>query len=149
MSSQGPQSTTARLLDQFVPVSPEDWRRVVQAELKDVPFEKKMFSSTPEGIKLRPIYRREDVAGLAHVNSFPGFAPSVRGAHASGYVRQPWNISQEIAFSSPREFNHAARNCISRGLTALNMVLDQATRDGHDPDWASPEQVGSGGLSIA
>ena len=122
---------------------------MVQAELKDVPFEKKMFSSTPEGIKLRPIYRREDTAGLAHVNSFPGFAPFVRGAQASGYVRQPWNISQEIAFSSSREFNHAARNSISRGLTALNMVLDQATRDGHDPDWALPEQVGSGGLSVA
>jgi methylmalonyl-CoA mutase len=29
------------------------------------------------------------------------------------------------------------------------MVLDHATRDGHDPDWASPEQVGAGGLSIA
>jgi methylmalonyl-CoA mutase len=29
------------------------------------------------------------------------------------------------------------------------MVLDQATRDGHDPDWALPEQVGFGGLSIA
>src|SRR5262249_24450559 len=30
-----------------------------------------------------------------------------------------------------------------------NMVLDQATREGHDPDWASPDQVGSGGVSIA
>jgi methylmalonyl-CoA mutase len=29
------------------------------------------------------------------------------------------------------------------------MVLDQATRDGHDPDWALPEQVGFGGVSIA
>jgi methylmalonyl-CoA mutase len=108
-----------------------------------------MFASTPEGIQLKPIYRREDVAGLAHVNSFPGFAPFVRGAHAAGYVQKPWNISQEISFSSAREFNHAARNSIGRGLTALNMVLDQATRDGHDPDWALPEQVGFGGLSIA
>ena len=29
------------------------------------------------------------------------------------------------------------------------MVLDKATRNGHDPDWAQPEEVGSGGLSIA
>jgi len=139
----------AKLLDQFAPVSFEDWRKLVQTELKDAPFDKKMFSSTPEGIRLKPIYRREDIAGLLHVDSLPGFAPFVRGAHASGYVRQPWNISQEIAFSSSREFNHAARNSISRGLNALNMVLDQATRDGHDPDWALPEQVGSGGLSVA
>lgn len=149
MSSQGPQPTTAKLLDPFAPVSFEDWRKLVQTELKEAPFDKKMFTSTPEGIKLRPIYRREDIASLPHVNSFPGFAPFVRGAHAAGYVRQPWNISQEISFSSSREFNHAARNSISRGLNALNMVLDQATRDGHDPDWALPEQVGSGGVSVA
>ena len=29
------------------------------------------------------------------------------------------------------------------------MVLDQATRNGYDPDWARPEEVGFGGLSIA
>ena len=29
------------------------------------------------------------------------------------------------------------------------MVLDNATRNGQDPDWAKPEEVGSGGLSIA
>src|SRR5690349_15838015 len=137
MSSQGPQPPPVKLLDSFAPVSFEDWRRLVQAELKEAPFDKKMFTATPEGIQLRPIYRPEDVAGLPHVNSFPGFAPFVRGAHASGYVRQPWNISQEITSSSSRDFNQAARNSISRGLTALNMVLDQATRDGHDPDWAS------------
>lgn len=149
MSSKGPQPTAGRLLDEFAPVAFEDWRKLVQTELKDAPFDKKMFTATPEGIKLRPIYQRQDIASLPHVNSFPGFAPFVRGAHAAGYVLQPWSISQEIAFSSAREFNHAARNSISRGLNALNMVLDQATRDGHDPDWASPEQVGFGGLSVA
>jgi methylmalonyl-CoA mutase len=149
MNSQGPQPATVKLLGEFAPVSYEDWRKLVQAELKEAPFDKKMFASTAEGIKLQPIYRSEDIKGWAHVNSFPGFAPFCRGARAAGYVRQPWNISQEIAFSNAREFNHAARNSIGRGLTALNMVLDQATRDGHDPDWALPEQVGFGGLSIA
>lgn len=149
MSSQGPQPSTLRLLGDFAPVTLEDWRKLVQSELKDAPFEKKMFTTTAEGFRLQPIYRREDTADLPHVGSFPGFAPFVRGARAGGYVQQPWNISQEIAFSNPREFNHAARNLIGRGLAALNMVLDQATRDGHDPDWASPEQVGFGGMSIA
>ena len=149
MSLPDLQPTSVKLLDEFAPVSFEDWRKLVQSELKDAPFDKKMFTATPEGIKLRPIYRRQDVANLPHVNSFPGFAPFVRGIHAAGYVVQPWSISQEIAFSNAREFNHAARNSISRGLNALNMVLDQASRDGHDPDWASVEQVGFGGLSIA
>jgi methylmalonyl-CoA mutase len=140
---------TGKLLPEFPPATYEAWRKVVEAELKGAPFEKRMFTPTYEGITLQPIYTREDVAGLAHVNSFPGFAPFVRGATASGIVKKPWDVSQELAFSSPTEFNHAARNSISRGLNALNMVLDKATRDGHDPDWAEPEDVGLGGLSIA
>jgi len=142
------QSTTP-LLAEFPPVSYDDWRKLVEAELKGAPFEKKMFTATYEGIMLKPIYRREDVANLSHVNSLPGFAPFVRGASASGYVKESWDVSQEIAVASPTEFNHAARNSIGRGLNALNMVLDRATRNGHDPDWAPAEDVGCGGLSIA
>ncbi|HTL58653.1 MAG TPA: methylmalonyl-CoA mutase family protein [Candidatus Limnocylindrales bacterium] len=138
-----------KLLSEFPSVSYDDWRKQVEAELKGAPFDQKMFTSTPEGITLRPIYRREDVSGLTHLNSFPGFAPFVRGSTASGIVGKSWDISQELAFSSPTEFNHAARNSISRGLNALNIVLDKATRDGHDPDWAQPEDVGLGGLSVA
>jgi methylmalonyl-CoA mutase len=130
-------------------VSYEDWRNLVETELKGVPFDKKMPSSTYEGITLRPIYRPEDAANLPHVESMPGFAPFVRGARVTGYGQRPWDVSQEIAVSSPAEFNNSALNYIGRGLNALNMVLDHATRDGHDPDWASPEQVGAGGLSIA
>jgi len=142
-------SPTGKLLTEFPPVTYEAWRKLVEAELKGAPFDKKMFMPTYEGITLQPIYRREDAANLPHVNSFPGFAPFVRGATASGIVRKPWDVSQELAFSSPTEFNQAARNSISRGLNALNVVLDKATRDGHDPDWAKPEDVGLGGLSVA
>jgi methylmalonyl-CoA mutase len=138
-----------KLLEEFAPVSFDDWRQLVEAELKGAPFDKRMFTATYEGITLRPIYRQEDAAGIVHVNSFPGFAPFVRGTSAAGYAVQPWEISQEISSSSPAEFNHAARNSLSRGLSALNMVLDAATRQGKDPDWAQPEEIGHGGLSIA
>src|SRR4051812_35387153 len=124
MVSTQTQSNTGKLLAEFPPVSYEAWRKLVEAELKGAPFDKKMFSSTYEGITLNPIYRREDIAKLPHVNSFPGFAPFVRGSHATGYLNKPWDVSQEIACSSPTEFNQSARNYVTRGLTALNMVLD-------------------------
>jgi methylmalonyl-CoA mutase len=138
-----------RLLDEFPAASYDDWRKIVDTELKGAPFDKRMFSSTYEGITLKPIYRSEDVANLPHVHSVPGHAPFVRGSGVAGYLQHPWDISQEILYSSPAEFNQAARNSLSRGLNALNMVLDKATRHGHDPDWALPEDVGCGGLSIA
>jgi len=138
-----------RLLTEFPVPSYEDWHKLVEAELKGAPFDKKMFTSTPEGITLRPLYRAEDTTTLPHTGSLPGFAPFVRGTRASGFVGEPWAVAQEIAEASPEEFNVAALNSVDRGLNALNMVLDQATRNGNDPDFAGPEEVGAGGLSIA
>ena len=57
----------------------KSWRKLVEAELKGAPFDKKMFTATYEGITLKPIYRKEETDNLAHVNSFPGYAPFVRG----------------------------------------------------------------------
>ena len=79
---------TGKVLPEFTAVTYEAWRKVVEAELKGAPFDKRMFTSTYEGITLQPIYRREDTAALPHVNSFPGFAPFVRGATASGMVNR-------------------------------------------------------------
>ena len=149
MSSTEAPSARGKLLAEFPPVSYDQWHKLVETELKGAPFDKKMFTATSEGITLKPIYRSDDTADLPHINSLPGFAPFVRGATASGYVHEPWAVSQEITCASASEFNNAARNSISRGLNALNMVLDHATRNGHDPDWARPEDVGCAGLSIA
>jgi len=149
MNTPNTPAKPGRLLEEFPAASYDDWRKVVETELKGAPFDKRMFSSTFEGITLKPVYRSEDAANLPHVGSFPGSPPYVRGYSAAGCLQHPWDISQEILCSSPAEFNQAARDSLSRGLMALNMVLDKATRHGHDPDWAQPEDVGCGGLSIA
>ncbi|MHB1306903.1 MAG: methylmalonyl-CoA mutase family protein [Limisphaerales bacterium] len=141
--------TPERLLAGFAPVSRADWRKLVDVELKGAPFEKRMLTSTYEGITLQPLYCQEDIASIPHVSSFPGFAPFVRGATASGYLAHGWHVSQEITGSSPMEFNDSARHGLGRGLTALNLVVDQATRNGHDPDWAKSTEVGCGGVSIS
>ena len=137
------------LLAEFPAVTAADWKTLVEAELKGAPFDKKMRSPTWEGITLEPLYGPADGARLGHVNSLPGFAPFVRGTRASGYLGRPWEVSQEITAASPAAFNDAARAYLRHGLTALNIVVDQATRNGADPDWSSPNEVGAGGLSVA
>ncbi|MBL9127689.1 MAG: acyl-CoA mutase large subunit family protein, partial [Verrucomicrobiales bacterium] len=137
------------LLAEFPPVDRDTWKAQVEAELKGAPFDKKMFSTTYEGITLRPIYRREDAAGLAHAASLPGFPPYVRGSGLLGHAGKPWEVSQEIAVPDATAFNDAARSGLGRGLTALNIVLDRATRNGADPDWAPEADIGRGGLSVA
>jgi len=147
MSSTQPKKE--KLLAEFPPVSYDDWRKLVEVELKGAPFDKKMFTATYEGITLKPIYRKEDTANLPHVNSFPGFAPFVRGTRASGYVKQPWDVAQDVISSSAAEFNQSARTMATHGVSALNMVLDSATRKGMDPDSAKPGEVGVDGVSVS
>lgn len=136
------------LLDDFPSVTAGKWRAEVEAQLKGASFDKKMRTVLPEGIATEPLYTAEQAASLPHLGSLPGFAPYVRGRSAAGFLDQPWDISQEISLRDPLAFNLAARHDLQRGLTSLNIVLDQATRNGHDPDWAGPGEVGVGGLSI-
>ncbi len=136
-------------MTKFPKVNYGDWRKLVDGDLKGASFDEKMLTHTWEGVILQPIYRPEDVEPLAQLHSYPGLPPFARGAAASGYVNRPWEISQEISSPSPSEFNHAARNSLANGLNALNMVVDKATRNGNDPDWARPEDSDPGGVSIA
>ncbi|MCC7377291.1 MAG: acyl-CoA mutase large subunit family protein [Verrucomicrobiales bacterium] len=149
MPESSSDAKTTALLTEFPPVTPDQWKALVEAELKGAPFDKKMFSTSYEGIVARPIYRPEDAAGLGHATSLPGFPPYVRGTRAGGYLERPWDVSQEIAEPAAAAFNDTARAGLARGLTALNMVLDRATRNGADPDWAQPGEVGAGGLSLS
>jgi methylmalonyl-CoA mutase len=148
MPAKMPTSAAEPLLGDFGPVTRDAWRKVVETELKGDPFEKRMLTRTIDGLTLQPIYRREDAERLTHTQALPGFPPFVRGTSAAGYRARPWEVSQEITASSPADFNDQARAGLERGLTALNMVLDKATRNGADPDWAEPLEVGAGGLSV-
>src|SRR5213079_2938961 len=98
---------------------------------------------------LQPMYRKEDIECLSHLSALPGAAPYVRGTRELGYQEKPWEVSQELVYSTPLEFNEAAKNDLQRGQTMLNLVLDQASALLQDPDQALPEKVGRGGVPIS
>jgi len=137
------------LFDEFTPPTYDEWRAVAEAALKGAPFEKKLVDKTVEGIDRQPLYFQEDAADLPHLNSLPGEAPYVRGASASGYLIEPWLIAQELAYGTPADFNAALRYDMERGQTAVNLLLDAATRAGLDPDQSEAGVVGKGGVSLA
>lgn len=136
-----------RLLAEFPAISYEQWRKVAEDQLKGAPFEKRLVTKTYEGIDLQPLYRQEDLEGVSHLGSLPGFPPYVRGSQPLAIAG--WQICQEIPYSTAEEFNQAIRYDLERGQTAVNLTLDKATLLGHDPDEASVGDVGQGGLSIA
>ena len=135
--------------DEFEKPSKEKWKEEATAALKGAPFDKVMFTKTYEGLTIEPIYCAEDIEGLPHLKSKPGFRPFVRSTRPNGFIKAPWRISQELTLAFPKEFNAEARFDIARGQTALNIVLDRATRNGLDPADAPESDVGQGGVSLA
>ena len=113
------------LFDQFPPVSTEEWRAKVEADLKGAPFEKKLVWRTNEGFNVQPMYRAEDIAGLKTTDSLPGEFPYVRGTRTDN----DWFARQDIIASSPEEANHIALDVLNKGVTSLGFSIKEASEE--------------------
>lgn len=136
-------------LEEFPPSTHEEWRQAAEESLKGAPFDKKLVTSTPEGIKLQPIYGKADLDALALPESWPGLPPYVRGSRASGNKKTPWLVAQELPYGCLDKFNAALKSDLMRGQNSLALLPDAATRLGLDPDEAKCGDVGECGLSLA
>lgn len=139
------------LWNEFAVPTYEQWREVAEKSLKGASFDAKLLTHTYEGIIRQPIYRREDVETLPHLEALPGQAPFHRGTlhpeERKANARN-WHVCQEIVASTAQSFNQAALHDLERGQTMLNLVLDQAALAGLDPDEALPERIGDRGMSV-
>jgi methylmalonyl-CoA mutase len=149
MSDQQLADAAMPTFSEFPPTPYEEWRKVVDKFLKGAPFEKRLITKTYEEIDLQPMYRQEDIEGLPHLDSLPGFAPYLRGTSPLGYVASSWDVAQELPYATPAAFNQALRADLTRGQNAVNLVLDRPTLAGVDADQAEADDVGKGGLSIS
>lgn len=104
---------------------------------------------TPEGISLKPIYTADDLAGLDFLDTFPGFAPYVRGPYPTMYVQQPWTVRQYAGFSTAEESNAFYRRNLAAGQKGLSIAFDLATHRGYDSDHPRVKgDVGMAGVAI-
>lgn len=136
-------------LDEFPAATYEEWRQAAEESLKGAPFDKKLITQTPEGIKLQPIYRKEDLEALSLPESWPGLPPFVRGSAASGFKAKPWLIAQELPYGCLEKFNTVLKSDLMRGQNSVAVLPDVATRRGLDPDEAACGEVGECGLSLS
>ena len=136
MANQSQTDVAIPTFDEFPPVSYADWRKAAEKALKGAPFEKRLITKTYENIDLQPIYRQENLEGLPHLGGLPGFAPYVRSTTPLAFVAQSWDVAQEIACGTPAAFNAAVQADLTRGQTAINLVLDHPTLHAVDADQA-------------
>ena len=104
---------------------------------------------TPEGIDVKPLYTAEDLEGLGHLDSLPGFAPFVRGPRATMYAGRPWTLRQYAGYSTAEESNAFYRRNLEAGQTGLSIAFDLATHRGYDSDHPRVTgDVGKAGVAI-
>ena len=125
-----------------------DWSSLVTKETKGLtPGE--MSWLTPEGITLKQLYTADDVADLAFKDSFPGFAPYVRGVKATMYSGRPWTIRQYAGFSTAKASNDFYRKALAAGGQGVSVAFDLATHRGYDSDHPRVKgDVGKAGVAI-
>ena len=104
---------------------------------------------TPDGITVKPLYTSEDVQGLPHANTLPGFPPYVRGPQATMYAVRPWTIRQYAGFSTAQESNAFYRQALAAGGQGVSVAFDLATHRGYDSDHPRVTgDVGKAGVAI-
>ena len=106
--------------DEFEPTSYEVWKAAAIESLKGGIFEKKLFTKTPEGIVLSPIYTEAEAAPYKERLGFPGAADFLRGTKTAGYAEEPWKIAQEVEVHDPAEANKVLLEELNKGTNAVN-----------------------------
>ncbi len=104
---------------------------------------------TPELIPVKPVYTKDDLEGMEHLNYASGLPPFVRGPYSGMYAMRPWTIRQYAGFSTASESNAFYRRNLASGQKGLSVAFDLATHRGYDADHGRVVgDVGKAGVSI-
>ena len=112
-------------------------------ENNKINFSKKSIIQTLEQIDILPVYTKENIKDLEHVNFTAGAPPYLRGPYPTMYVTRPWTIRQYAGFSTAEESNAFYRRNLAAGQMGLSIAFDLATHRGYDSD--NPRVVGDVG----
>ena len=96
----------------------DQWMELVEQVLRGAPFDKKLVSSTYDGIAIQPLYTGADHGGD---NGLPGVAPYTRGSKVVG---GPWQVRQAHSRATG---NDAVLDDLSGGADAIDLHIDGET----------------------
>jgi len=126
----------------------DDWKQQADKELRGRSVDDLTWQ-TPEGIPVKPLYTPEDLEGIDHLDSLPGFAPYMRGVRSTMYANRPWTVRQYAGFSTAEESNAFYKRNLAAGQQGLSVAFDLATHRGYDSDHPRVSgDVGKAGVAI-
>lgn len=105
--------------------------------------------TTPEQIKVKPVYTADDIEELEHLDYVSGLPPFLRGPYSLMYPFRPWTIRQYAGFSTAEESNAFYRRNLASGQKGLSVAFDLPTHRGYDANHPRVVgDVGKAGVSI-
>ncbi len=104
---------------------------------------------TPEGVDVKPVYTKEDLEGMQHLDYAAGLPPFLRGPYSGMYAMRPWTVRQYAGFSTAEESNAFYRRNLAAGQKGLSIAFDLATHRGYDSDHERVVgDVGKAGVAV-
>ena len=82
---------------------------------------------TPELIPVKPIYTKDDLEGLEHLNYVSGIPPFLRGPYSAMYPLRPWTIRQYAGFSTAATSLPVRKASLWRSTLRHTAVMTQTT----------------------
>jgi methylmalonyl-CoA mutase len=115
-------SQELRIQTDFTTPTKEQWRALVDKDLKGAPFEKRLVTQLIEGFQVQPLYTSSDAPNPTSLG-LPGQAPFARGSSASRSPATPWAILPEHRQADPSLANQAIVDDIEHGATGVVLRL--------------------------
>ena len=112
-----------QIASEFPAPSVEDWRRLVDKDLKGKPFSV-LQSQLEGGLSLQPLYTQQDAATAQPEP--PGVAPYLRGTQALGLTEGGWMPCQEYSEPDVTQAANAIRTDLERGTWGVWLHLGEA-----------------------
>ena len=138
----------ARSINQSLKQKISYWNEKAQQERKGKEVESLIWTS-PEDIKIKPLYTSDDLKEIEGLDNLPGFSPYKRGPRATMYAGRPWTIRQYAGFSTAEESNAFYKKSLLAGGQGISVAFDLATHRGYDSDHPRVQgDVGKAGVAI-
>ena len=106
----------------FPAATAEQWRALVDKVLKGADFDRKLVSTTYDGIAIQPLYTAADRPETSE--QFPGQPDFTRGTTAAGPPHGAWEIRQTQQHPVAAEANHRILEDLDGGVNSLALRLD-------------------------
>lgn len=132
---------------QFTSPTIDEWK----AKAKEVSGKnaEELLLRSMEQIDIKPLYTKEDLGEVHHLDYTSGLPPFLRGPYANMYVTRPWTVRQYAGFSTAEESNAFYRRNLAAGQKGLSIAFDLATHRGYDSDHARVVgDVGKAGVAV-